>query len=46
MKELESFHHWIERRLTGKTDRSVRDEVWGCPLVEEAIEEGVLWPMH
>ena len=31
MKVLEAFCHEISRKITGKTDRRVREEGWECP---------------
>ena len=45
MKVLEGFHHWIARRITGKTAWRVGEEVWECPPAEEALEAAGLWPM-
>ena len=33
MKVLEGFQHCIARRITGKTERRVREERWECPLL-------------
>ena len=31
MEMLEVFNHQISRRLTGKTDRSIWEEIWNDP---------------
>ena len=46
MKVLEGFHHRIDRRITGKTARCVREEGWEWPPVEEALELAGMWPMQ
>ena len=46
MKVLEEFHHQILRRLTGNTDRYVREEGWKWPPSEEDIEVAGLWKIQ
>ena len=45
LKVLEGFHHWIARRISGKTAIRVGDNQWECPPIEEALEEAGLWTM-
>ena len=45
LKVLESFHHWVERGIAGKTARRVVDGEWEWHPVEDSLEIAGLWPI-
>ena len=42
---LEGFHYQVARRITRVTAQCTMDWEWDWPLVDEAMENAVLWPI-
>ena len=46
MKVLEGFHHHIDRKITGNTERRFGAEGWEGTPMEKEVEASGLWPMQ
>ena len=43
LKMTEGFHHWVTRRIVGKTDMCMVDREWEFPPVSYALEILGMW---
>ena len=46
IKALESFHHRVARRISGKMPKRLHDGSWTYPPLQDALQEARLYPIR